>query len=183
MSPLELFGPARAWASVAAGAEHHAPPVTDIIYPAINFLIYLAVLYYFALPLVRDFLRSRRRAIVESIAEASRKKRQAEALVEEYRAKLAGVEREAREIQEALRADGENEKAKLLSAAQEHAAKIRQDAQFLADQEVKMARHQLRREMAEEAEATALELLRKNISAADQSRLAGEFIQEIGQAR
>ncbi len=183
MSLLELFGPAQAWASAAAGAEHHVPAITEVIYPAINFIIYAAILYYFALPLVRSFLRSRREEIVETIAQASSKKQQAEAVVNEYKAKLAGLEREIQTIQTALRQEGENEKAKLHSEARKLAAKIQEDARFLADQEVKMARQKVREEMADQAEATAEELVRKNISAADQSRLAGQFIQDIGQAR
>jgi F-type H+-transporting ATPase subunit b len=180
---MEFLGPAQAWASAAAGAEHHAPPISDVIYPAINFIIYAAILYYFAVPLVRSFLRSRREEIVETIAQVSSKKQRAEAVVNEYKAKLASVEQEAQSIQRSLRQDGEGEKAKLLNEARRLAAKLHDDARFLAEQEVKIARQKRREELADRAEATAVELVRKNISAADQSRLAGEFIQDIGQAR
>jgi F-type H+-transporting ATPase subunit b len=183
VSLLELLGPAQAWASAAADAEHHAPPVSDVIYPAINFIIYAAIMYYFAVPLVQSFLRTRRDEIVETIAQASRKMQQAEALVNEYKAKLAGVEQETQAIQTSLRQEGESEKVKLLSEAQKLAVKIRDDARFLADQEFKIARQKLREELAEHAEATAEELVRKNITEADQGRLAGQFIQDIGPAR
>jgi F0F1-type ATP synthase membrane subunit b/b' len=48
---------------------------------------------------------------------------------------------------------------------------------------VKVARQNLRQEMAEQAEAAARDLVRRNVSPADQMRLAEEFIQNIGQAR
>ncbi len=182
MSVLDLFIATTAWAS-AAGAEHHAPPISDVILPTINFLIYAAVLYYFALPVVRNFLRSRREEIVTAITLASAKKQQAEALVSEYRAKIARVEQEVQSIQTARRADAEQEQAKLLSEAEAMAVKIREDARFLADREVSIAREMLREEMANQAEAMARELVQRNISAADQGRLAQEFIQHIGQAR
>jgi F0F1-type ATP synthase membrane subunit b/b' len=63
------------------------------------------------------------------------------------------------------------------------AAKIKDDARILADQEVKMARQKIREEMAIQAEATARVLLERNLSVDDQNRLADEFIQSIGQAR
>jgi F0F1-type ATP synthase membrane subunit b/b' len=63
------------------------------------------------------------------------------------------------------------------------AVKIKEDADFLADQEVKIARQRIREEMANQAEATARELVRRNLSAADQSRLVQDFIQSIGQTR
>ena len=182
MSGLDLFTAANAWAS-ASGAEHPAPSIGGVVLPVINFLIYAAVLYYFALPLVRSFLRSRRDEVVATIAQASAKKQQAEALVMEYRAKLASAGREVQAIQASLREDAEKEKAKLLSEAQAMAVKIREDARFLADREVGIAREKIREEMANQAETTARELVQRNISPADQGRLAQEFIQQIGQAR
>ena len=182
MSSLELFTAANAWAS-AAGAEHHVPSIGEVVFPAINFAIYAAVLYYFALPLVRSFLRSRREEVVATMAQASAKKQQAEALVKEYRGKLAVVDREVQSLQAALREEAEKEKGKLLSEAQALALKIGDDARFLAEREVSIAREEIRAEMANQAEATAQELVQRNISPADQARLAQEFIQEIGQAR
>ena len=182
MIGLGLFTAANAWAS-AAGAEHHTPSIGEVVLPAINFIIYAGVLYYFALPLVRSFLRSRHEEIVATIAQASAKKHQAEALVKEYRARLAAVEREAQSIMESLREEAEKEKAKSLSDAQALAAKIREDARFLGEREVSIAREQIREELANHAETMARDLVQRNISAADQGRLAQEFIEHIGQAR
>ena len=62
-------------------------------------------------------------------------------------------------------------------------AELEEDASFLAEQEVKMARQKLREEMAELAAATARQLVERNLSSADQTRLADDFIQTIGQTR
>jgi F-type H+-transporting ATPase subunit b len=183
VSELNLFAAANAWASAAGAEHHHVPTIGEVVLPAINFIIYAGVIYYFALPLVRNLLRARREEVVATIAQASAKKQQAEALVSEYRAKVAGVEKEMQSIQASRRADAEREKAKTLSEAEAVAVKIQEDANFLADREVIMAREKLREELANKAESTARELVQKNISAADQGRLAQEFIQQIGQAR
>lgn len=182
MNLLDLFTVANAWAS-AAGAEHHTPSVGEVIFPAINFIIYAAVIYFFALPAVRNILRSRREDIVTTLAQASSNKQQAEILVKEHRAKLAQVEQEARSIHQSRRADAEREKGKILSDAEALAIKIREDARFLADREVSVARETIRAELAGQAEAMARDLVQRNISAADQGRLAQEFIQHIGQTR
>jgi F-type H+-transporting ATPase subunit b len=181
VSALNLFTIASAWA--AGGGEHQTPTIDEVIFPAINFIIYAAVLYYFALPALRSFLRSRREEVVSTMAQASEKKRQAEALVGEYRAKLAGADQEIRSLQASLRDEGEAEKSKLLKEAQALATKIGDDARFLAEQEAKAARQKIREDMASRAESTARDLVQKHISAADQARLAQEFIQQIGQAR
>ena len=183
MSVVEFFMTAQAWASAAAEAEHHAPSINDIWFPLANFLIYAFILVKFAFPLVRDFLRSRRDEVVSTISQASAKKQAAEALVNEYRAKLAGLETEVQSILASLRQEGERERNRVVSEAQATAVKIKEDASFLAEQEVKMARQKLREEMAELAAATARPLVERNLSSADQTRLADDFIQTIGQTR
>ncbi|HWP24234.1 MAG TPA: ATP synthase F0 subunit B [Candidatus Binatia bacterium] len=179
----QIFTVAQAWASGAAEAEHHAPSIHDIWFPLANFLIYALILFKFVLPLVRDFLKSRRDEVVQTIAQVSAKKAAAQALVSEYQHKLAAVDREMQSIQAALREEGEREKAKLLNEAAAAAQKIKEDAAFLADQEMKMARQKIREEMARQAEAHARALIQRHFSQADQNRLVQDFIESIGEAR
>jgi len=178
---LGIFTTTQAWA--AGGAEHHAPPITDVIFPALNFLIYAFIIFTYALPAVRGFLKNRREEVIATMTQASAKKAAAQALVDEYKTKLAAVDREVQSLQATLRDEGERDKAKLIGDANAMAAKIKEDARVLADQEVKMARQKIREEMAIQAEATARALLQRNLSVEDQNRLADEFIQSIGQAR
>jgi F0F1-type ATP synthase membrane subunit b/b' len=178
---LDLLTPAQAWA--AGGAEHHAPSINDIWFPLGNFLIYAFILVKYALPLVRDFLKNRREEVMSTIAQSAAKKQAAEALVRDYKSKLAGLDNEISAMQTALREEGEREKARLVSEGEALAVKIREDAVFLAEQEVKIARQQLRQEMANQAEAAARGLVERNLTTADQNRLAEEFIGDIGQTR
>ncbi len=183
MTLLEFVSVAQAYASAAAEAEQHEPSINDIWFPLANFIIFVFIIVKFALPLVRDFLKSRREEVLAKINQASAKKRAAEALVLEYRAKLANLDKEVQSIQTSLREEGERERNKLVAEARSMAAKIREDADFLANQEVKMARHKVREEIAEQAEATARQLIERNLAPADQSRLVEDFIQTIGQNR
>lgn len=184
MSGGEIFNlwvTAEAWA--AGGGGHHAPSISDVIWPTVNFLIYAFIIAKYVVPALRGFLKSRREEVIATMSQASAKKAAAEALVNEYKTKLAGVDREVQTLQAALREEGERDKAKLIGDANAMAAKIKADTQLLADQEVKMARQRIREELALQAEANARTLLQRNLSADDQNRLADEFIQSIGQAR
>ena len=183
MSLYELFATAQAWASTAGEAEHLAPSINQIWFPLCNFLIFVFIIVRYALPLVRDFLQSRRDEVLTTLRRAAAKKQQAEAMVQDYKGRLARVDQEVQSIQASLRAEGEREKGKLLSEAETLAAKTKHDTQFLADQEVKLARQKIREEMAKEAEATARELMKRELSPADQGRLVEDFIQNLGQAR
>jgi F-type H+-transporting ATPase subunit b len=180
VSFLELFATAQAWAS-ATEAEHHAPSISQIWFPLGNFLIFAFIIVRYALPPIRNFLRSRHDEVLAIVREAAAKKQQAEAIVQDYKGRLARVEQEAQSMLASLRAEGEKEKAKLLSDAQTLAAKIKEDARFLADQEVRVARQKMREEMASEAEARARELVQQHLSSTDQGRLVEDFIHSIGQ--
>ncbi len=180
MIALDFLATGQAWASAAAEAEHHAPSITDVGWPLANFIIYAFVIIKFAVPLARDFLKTRHQEVLSAITQATARKQAAESLVREYKAKLAGLDKEAQSIHSSLREEGEREKSKLIREAHTRALKIKEDANFLADQEVKIARQKMREEMANQAATTARELVQRNISGADQSRLVAEFIQTIG---
>ncbi len=92
MSSQDFFGIftiAQAWA--AGGAEHHTPSITEVIFPALNFLIYLAIIVKFALPPVRSFLKSRRDEVVATMTQASAKKAAAQALVRRVQSQIGGT--------------------------------------------------------------------------------------------
>jgi F-type H+-transporting ATPase subunit b len=178
----ELLFSACAWAS-SAEAEHHSPSIHDIWFPLVNFLIFAYIIKRFALPLVRDFLKSRRAEVLTAVKEAAERKQRAQAMVQEYKERLAGLAQETQSIEALWRADAEREKARLLKEAEAMATKIQQDARFLADQEVKVARQKIRQEIANQAEATARSLIERHISVADHERLARESIDSIGEVR
>lgn len=178
---LELFTIAQAWA--AEEAAHEAPAISELLFPLVNFLLYVYLIKRFVLPAVRDFLRSRRQQVLTSIEDATQSKQKAEAFVKDYKARLGRLAQEIQEIQLLFRTEGEREKAKLLQEAERLVAKIKEDAMFLAQQEVKVARQKIREEMADQAERTAKELIQRYFSPADQSHLVADFIQNIGQVR
>lgn len=179
---VELVRASEAWAA-ASGAEHHAAPVSQLLFPFLNFLIFVYLIKRFVVPIIQNYLKSRREGLLGAVKEADEGKRRAEAAVRDYRERLARLNQEVRQIEESLKADGEREKTKLLRDAEELASKIKEDARFLADQEVKAARQGIREEMAGTARSNAEELLRRHLSGADHDRLIEEFVQGIGQAR
>ena len=72
MTVADFFSTAQAYASAAAEGEHHGPSINDIWFPVVNFIIYAFIIVKFALPLIRDFLKTRREEVVAKIAQASK---------------------------------------------------------------------------------------------------------------
>lgn len=181
---MRLFGflfLAKLWAASTAGVEEHAASVTQLIFPLINFLLFLYLLKRFLLPWIKGYLRSRREAIIAAVVEAEEGKRRAEAVVRGYHDRLERLNETSREIRETLRREGEREKAKLIRKAEETAAKVKADANFLAEQEVKVALQRLREEIARTARATAEGFIRRHLTSADQNRWVDNFLREVGQ--
>ena len=108
MSLFEFLFSAQAWASSAA--EHHGPSIHEIWFPVGNFVIFAFIIVRYALPPVRGFLQSRRAEVLATIEELSAKNRQAETLVQDYRGRLAVLDKEVAALQASLRDDGEREK-------------------------------------------------------------------------
>lgn len=178
---MTFFFLAELWAAGSAAAEAHGAPVSQVIFPLINFLIFLYLIKRFVLPFAREHLRTRRAEIATTVQEAEQSKGQAEAMVQDYRGRLRGLEDEAKRIGGELVAEGERERARLLREAEETALRVTADADFLAAQEVKSARRQLRAEMARMAQASAQRLIQSHFTSTDQNRLVEEFLSGVGQ--
>ena len=134
-------------------------------------------------PRIRNYLTSRRQEVLKLVEGASEDKQRIQAVVQEYTGRLSRVDQEIRGIQSSFRDEAEHEKAKLVQDAERTAGKIKEDAEFLAEQQIKVARLEIREEMATNAATVARDLIRKNFSGADQSRLVAEFITNIGNVR
>jgi F-type H+-transporting ATPase subunit b len=173
-----LFGAVPAFA-----AEEHAAPITQLLYPLINFLIFVYILKRFALPAVKSYLSERRESILKTINEAVEEKTQAEAVVRDYRERLARLTEETQRLKAEFQSEGEGGKRRLLREAEALAAKIQSDAHLLIEQELKVARQQLRSDIARVAHETAQAVLQRHLSAADRKRLAEEFIREVTELR
>lgn len=178
---IQLFALAQAWA--AEEAAHELPSISELLFPLLNFLIYVYLVKRFVIPGVLDFLRARRQQVLTSIEGATESKQKAEATVKDYQARLARVGQEIQAIELSFKTEGEREKTKLLEEAEKLVGNIKEDAAFLAEQEVKVARQKIREEMADLAENAAKELIQRHLSSVDQSHLVADFIQNIGQVR
>src|SRR5688572_23273037 len=91
-----LLLPAVLWAVEEGHGGHgeghgeHGPHISQLVFPAINFLIFAFVLWKFVIPAVREAIRQRREKITQALDEAKRAKEEAESLRREYEQRLAG---------------------------------------------------------------------------------------------
>ena len=171
-------------AAFAAGGEHHADGgvlLKDFLYRVLNFGIVVAILVYFLTKPMKKGLAGRREDIEKALAEAKQAKDQAEAKFAEYDQKLTQATEEIAEISDAIRREGELEKQKIIENAKAMAKKIEEDAEKAAELEVAKARAALQREAVQLAVGVAENLLKKNFTKEDDTRLIDEYMKKVGE--
>lgn len=145
----------------------------------INFAIFVAVLYRFGSGPVRAFIRQRHDTIRRDLDEAARLRREAAAKLEQAEQQLAGVEREIARLLESVLKEAEAEKARIVEAAHAQAARLRSDAERQIQAEIERARIELRRGVIATAVASADRILREQIGADDQHRMAELYVSDL----
>ncbi len=167
----------------AEGGHHVASGVLlkDFLYRVLNFGIVVAILVYFLRKPIKKAFSGRREEIEKNLTEAKILKEAAEEKFEEYDRKLAQATEEIAEIGAAIRREGELEKQKIIENAKAMAITIEQDAEKAAEIEVAKARTELQREAVQLAVSVAEELLKKNFTKDDDTRLIDEYMQKVGE--
>jgi F-type H+-transporting ATPase subunit b len=143
-------------------------------------LLNSAILYYllirFAKKPISDALKSRKSTILRGMEEAGKMKSDAEARLADYEQKLATIDQEIERVREEMRSAGQAERTRILTEAKEKRARMERDAQTLISQELKAAREALLAETSRGAILSAEKALLAKLGAADQTRLAEEYL-------
>jgi F-type H+-transporting ATPase subunit b len=173
---LLVFGVAPAAAAEGGGGAG------DLVFPAINLLLLIAVLVYFARKPIQRFFADRREGVQEELQQAAALRDEATRRYAEWQRKLVDLDAEIERLRAVSRERTELERERMLADARAAAERIRADARAAVEQELRSARVQLREEAADLAIGLAAERLRGEVTDADRDRLLDEFIERIGQA-
>jgi ATP synthase F0 subunit b len=157
--------------------EKHLPPPFG--FALINFAIFCAVMYKLAAAPLREFVRDRHDRVRNDLDAAAKLNREARERLSEAEKRIAGVDAEIDRVVSTIRQEAEAEKARAIAAAEEQARRLKTDAEKQIAAEIERARGELRRGVVEAAVALAEELLRKQIGADDQRKLAEGYVTEL----
>ncbi len=148
----------------------------------INFGVLALVLYRFGRKPLADSLSKRREDIMAEIETARRLKADAAARLADYEDKLENIEIERKATLEEYAAQAEVEQKHVLAEAEERRIRMRRDAEFRVEQELKAMRDALLRDAVVEASGAAEALILRQMNAADQDRMAADFLRAVGPA-
>jgi F-type H+-transporting ATPase subunit b len=156
-----------------------SPNVGLMIWTLLAFGITLYLLNKLAFPRIAEALDKRRRAIEESIDHAERAKRDADQMLEEYRARLKEAREQAEDIVARARiaADKMADETKAQAVAQRE--ELMQATRRDIDAETRRALDQIRKEVADLTVIATEKVTRKSLTPDDHRRLIEEALGEV----
>jgi len=169
-----------------AGAEEEgggsflvSPEVGLMLWTLIAFGVSMLILRKFAFPLIGEALDKRRMAIDESINAAAKTKEEADALLEEYRARLKEAREQADDIvaRSKKAADSHMDEAK--SSAKEYREELMESTRKDIEAETRRALDEIRKEVADLTVIATEKVTRKSLDDGDHRRLIEEALSEV----
>lgn len=151
----------------------------ELIYKLINFAVMAVGAYIVWKKALKGLLAKRGEGIKKALEDAKNAKEAADKKAAEYRQKLALLEKRIEELHLELKAEGETEKARILQEAEEAVNKVKEQAKFASEQELKKAKMEIKKEVAGLAVALAEELLKKELTPADQEKLIKGYLENL----
>jgi F-type H+-transporting ATPase subunit b len=152
----------------------------SLIVQALNFLILLAILWKL---LYRPFLakmEERTQAIKTSLEEAQAARADAARQQEENTNRLRQAHAEAAAIRDQALKDAGEEQRRLVEAARGEAQRLVESAKAQMDADIRRAREELRREVADLATTVAEKLVRKSLREDEHRRIVADAIGRLG---
>ncbi len=148
----------------------------------VNFLVLAGLLFYAVRKKVNPTMAEKRAEMEAALKEAQQLKQEAEAKYAEYQSRLNRLDHELANIRADMVKAGEAERDRMVSDAEQTAARIRKDTRFFIEQQMKQLRKDLREESIEAAIASAEKLLDQSAAASDQERLANAYLARLVEA-
>lgn len=157
--------------------EKNEPP--PFLAAVLNFGVLVFVLYRFGKKPVGEALLKRKQSIMSEIDNASRLKREAEQRLREYEERIENIETTLTALRAEYASQAQLEKKHVLAEAEERRVRMRRDAEFRIEQELKAARIELLREAVQGATSAAEETIRKRAAQADHDRMAEDYLSTV----
>ena len=170
------------WAASEGGGHEGGLISLDrsLIVQVINFVVLLVILRKL---LYRPFLakmEERTEAIRKSLDEAQAARAEAARQQEENETRLRTAHAEAAAIRAQALKDAAEEQRRLLDAARAESQRLVDSAKAQLDADVRRAREELRREVADLATAVAEKLIRKSLRDEEHRRIVDDAIAKVG---
>jgi F-type H+-transporting ATPase subunit b len=174
-----LLAPALGWAASEEGGGL-VNLDRSLIIQFVNFLVLLLILWRLLYRPLLATMEQRSEAIRKSLDEAQAARAEAARQQEENTSRLRQAHAEAAAIREQALKEAADEQRKLVEAARVEAQRLVESARAQTEGDIRRAREELRREVAELATAVAEKLIHKSLREEDHRRVIADTLGRLG---
>ena len=167
-------------ALAAAEAPEERGSWLMLLFFAINFLLFVFVVGYFAGPVARKFFADRAATIRTGLSRAERAFAEAQDLANKAAARMAALEAELKKTAADIEEETTFQLAKVAELAKSTAERIRKDAVLSTSALAEAAKRRVRTRLAETAATLARDLIGREFQKDDQGRLIDRFMEQLG---
>lgn len=151
----------------------------SLLFFALNFVLFVFVVAYFAAPRTRKFFADRASEIRATLVRVDDACREALERSNQAAARLAGLAEEKARMEREFNDETAHQVRRIRQIARDGAQRIRRDAELTAAATAEEARRRLKLGLAAAAAATARELISRDFTPADQSRMLEGFVDRL----
>jgi F-type H+-transporting ATPase subunit b len=159
------------------------PPVNELIWGALSFLIVFFMIWKFGWPSLKAGLEARTERIRSDLEQADSARAEAEGVLAEYQAQVADAKSEGGRIIEEARQTADAMKRDLQAQAEADIAAMRQKAAADIESAKAQAMADLRNEVASIAIGAAERVVERNLDPETNKALVESFIDQVGAGR
>jgi F-type H+-transporting ATPase subunit b len=158
-------------------------PWLGLLWKAINFVVLVALLYYFARKPVRAMLVQAAERLKHTVEGSRTETRVAEQELAEQKRKIDGLQAELASMIDQTRKDAEEDKRLLSEEALAQAERIKTQMLLQIEQEFAKATSELKAQIADEMVRKAEEMIRKELDGKADARIVDAFIAQLEERR
>ena len=174
-----------ALAAASEGGEHEHLTPTALFHnlqfwgAVVNFALLAFLIRKMSKQPLGKFLEQRRQEVEQGMKEAAELKAKAEAVYNEYNDRLKTMDTDIEKLREDIRKAAEADKQRILADAEAASKRLRAETEALITQHGDALAREVRSEVVEAAVLAAQDVLRGNLTADDQKRLAERYKQSL----
>ncbi|MEA2613704.1 MAG: F-type H+-transporting ATPase subunit b [Chloroflexota bacterium] len=166
-------------AAEASDKENLYPHASELVVGAVAFAVIFFFMWKWVIPRVNTMLEERRTKIQGELERAEETRREADHILEEYRAQLTGAREEAGRIIEETRKTAEQLRKDMLGKAEEESQGIVARAQDEIRAERDRVFQELRSQIGEISVELAARIVGESLDEAAHQRLIDEYIDQV----
>lgn len=155
---------------------------TPLFAAFLNLAILGYAVYHFGRKPIGEALVKRKQDIMQEIETATRLENEAQARLDELEGKFDKIHETLKALKSEYAAQAEVEKKHIIAEAEERGARMRRDAEFRVDQELRATRIALMQEAVANATTAAEDIIRKRTAQADIDRMSEEYLASLRSA-